>query len=434
MPLGATHRQGQRGRGRRRGGPRWHSHPRRGRRLLQVGAGAREARGNRGQTSACGLRGRGGVACGASVWRERLLVEPGRRGRARQAPEKGLKGTVGSPEGGPRLSAGRGERRKREELVAACASVRRGRVGGVRAGGRCWAGHRAGAGAGAGATATATATATRGCGKRAAGLKKRPEQKRPKQRSRAQTGETKKCSRPQARRKKCVAQAGLELVILLPLPPSANPTGVRHHNRRKNGRANTYSNLTHVDVSLNDTPPINHARPPPLLSATHTHHAPDTLSPSTPPRRRPHSPLALRRHTSRRHRRHRRHRQPGQDRQHRRPPTSQTARPLPVAPGTHTHRRPPLASLPSRPAQPTRAPTLCHPARSPTAPLSSLLLLPLPRRRPHSLARQPAMPEFTARAPRPRPVGARDTRDLRFSMRQVVLAWLRPRLGAWASE
>jgi hypothetical protein len=29
----------------------------------------------------------------------------------------------------------------------------------------------------------------------------------------------------------CVAQAGLELVILLPLPPSANPTGVRHHYR-----------------------------------------------------------------------------------------------------------------------------------------------------------------------------------------------------------
>jgi hypothetical protein len=30
---------------------------------------------------------------------------------------------------------------------------------------------------------------------------------------------------------KCVAQAGLELVILLPLPPSANPTRVRHHYR-----------------------------------------------------------------------------------------------------------------------------------------------------------------------------------------------------------
>jgi hypothetical protein len=37
--------------------------------------------------------------------------------------------------------------------------------------------------------------------------------------------------REEPRRKKCVAQAGLELVILLPLPPSANPTGVRHHNR-----------------------------------------------------------------------------------------------------------------------------------------------------------------------------------------------------------
>ena len=30
---------------------------------------------------------------------------------------------------------------------------------------------------------------------------------------------------------KGIDQAGLELVILLPLPPSANPTGVRHHNR-----------------------------------------------------------------------------------------------------------------------------------------------------------------------------------------------------------
>jgi hypothetical protein len=30
---------------------------------------------------------------------------------------------------------------------------------------------------------------------------------------------------------KCVAQAGPELVILLPLPPSANPTSVRHHYR-----------------------------------------------------------------------------------------------------------------------------------------------------------------------------------------------------------
>lgn len=29
---------------------------------------------------------------------------------------------------------------------------------------------------------------------------------------------------------KCVAQAGFKLVILLPLPPSANPTGVCHHN------------------------------------------------------------------------------------------------------------------------------------------------------------------------------------------------------------
>jgi hypothetical protein len=29
-----------------------------------------------------------------------------------------------------------------------------------------------------------------------------------------------------------LAQAGLELVILLPLPPSANPTGVRHHYRQ----------------------------------------------------------------------------------------------------------------------------------------------------------------------------------------------------------
>lgn len=29
----------------------------------------------------------------------------------------------------------------------------------------------------------------------------------------------------------CVAQAGLKLVILLPPPPSANPTGVCHHNR-----------------------------------------------------------------------------------------------------------------------------------------------------------------------------------------------------------
>jgi hypothetical protein len=31
---------------------------------------------------------------------------------------------------------------------------------------------------------------------------------------------------------KYVAQAGLELMILLPLPPSANPTGVCHHYRR----------------------------------------------------------------------------------------------------------------------------------------------------------------------------------------------------------
>jgi hypothetical protein len=29
--------------------------------------------------------------------------------------------------------------------------------------------------------------------------------------------------------KQCVTQAGLELVILLPLPPLANPTGVRYH-------------------------------------------------------------------------------------------------------------------------------------------------------------------------------------------------------------
>lgn len=30
---------------------------------------------------------------------------------------------------------------------------------------------------------------------------------------------------------KCVAQAGLELVILLPLPSSANTTGMHHHNQ-----------------------------------------------------------------------------------------------------------------------------------------------------------------------------------------------------------
>ena len=34
------------------------------------------------------------------------------------------------------------------------------------------------------------------------------------------------------RKKKCVDQAVLELQILLPLPPSANPTGLRHQYRR----------------------------------------------------------------------------------------------------------------------------------------------------------------------------------------------------------
>ena len=57
-------------------------------------------------------------------------------------------------------------------------------------------------------------------------------------------------------KKKCVAQAGLELVILLPLPPSANPTGVRHHNRRPTAAKLSYSNRRQHD----DTP--NHMSPP----------------------------------------------------------------------------------------------------------------------------------------------------------------------------
>ena len=33
------------------------------------------------------------------------------------------------------------------------------------------------------------------------------------------------------RKIQCVVQAGLELQIHLPLPPSANPTGLRHQNQ-----------------------------------------------------------------------------------------------------------------------------------------------------------------------------------------------------------
>jgi hypothetical protein len=37
------------------------------------------------------------------------------------------------------------------------------------------------------------------------------------------------------RGKKCIAQAGLELMILLPLPPSANLIGVCHHSHLLDG-------------------------------------------------------------------------------------------------------------------------------------------------------------------------------------------------------
>ena len=84
------------------------------------------------------------------------------------------------------------------------------------------------------------------------------------------------------RKKKCVAQAGLELVILLPLPPSANPTGVRHHNRRRPAAKQTYSNLTNHDDTRTRT--LQPSRPNPAQRT-----APNIYSKNTHSQRR-HTP------------------------------------------------------------------------------------------------------------------------------------------------
>ena len=219
-------------------------------------------------------------------------------------------------------------------------------------------------------------------------------------------------------RKKCVAQAGLELVILLPLPPSANPTGVRHHYRRESAATRTYSNLPRPDVTLQGTPPgcpqpRRLARPalaPRTLATTYTHT--HTHKPSTPPH---HKQTTLHAYTPGIHFTHCLARD-SLRRQHDlcRPPREHTltaahcpaarpsARPLlcshtgllslsssPLGPQpsdtSQPHRRAErlslLAARPAPPARPARPAPPAPPAHAPT---------PAPARPPSILARQPA--------------------------------------------
>ena len=70
-------------------------------------------------------------------------------------------------------------------------------------------------------------------------------------------------------------------MILLPLPPSANPTGVRHHYRQRTGAATPYLNRTNDDDTTPDTPPYSY------LNTAHTPPAQPHLTPTARPHTQP---------------------------------------------------------------------------------------------------------------------------------------------------